>query len=156
MKTIVFDLQGTLIDHSKPPKLFSDTIACLKQLKNKFRLALVSEGEALTDVEGLLQRLGIWLHFELVLHLKGTPFQKRDGSGFYKAAEMLETDPTNIIVVGDVPLTDIKGAKVVGATAIRIRRGKYVSMEASCKEEQEDFEIKSLKELLNIVRNLKK
>ena len=147
MQTIIFDLQGTLVEHTNPLVLFPDVIGCLQQLQKEFVLALVTEGKDLTDVKRLLKQLGLDGYFKQVLHLKGTFLEKQDGSGFRKAAELLGVNPTELIVVGDVPFTDIKGAKAIGAKAIRVRRGKYADLEASNEKEEPHLEIKSLREL---------
>jgi len=152
VKVIAFDLQGTLVDHSDPPLLFLDSKYCLEQLEQHFLLVLVTEGKVLDNVDELLSSLGIKEFFKLVLHLKGTEHHKADGSAFLEVLKRMNILAEEMIVVGDVPQSDICGAHKIGARAIRIKRGKFQSLIPTSTEEEADNEISSLKELVSLLQ----
>lgn len=151
MKVIAFDLQGTLVDHNDPPQPYSEVVQCLNQLAKKYQLVLVTEGRAIHDVELLLNTLGIRTYFQLVLHLRGTFLQKSDASAYNKIIDLLHVIPKDLIVVGDVPWSDILGGNIIGAMTIRIRRGKYALLEPVHTDEIANFEIKTLDNLLELL-----
>jgi putative hydrolase of the HAD superfamily len=151
MRAIAFDLQGTLVDHTRPPTLFPEVKKCLTRLKKTMILVVVTEGKELNGVEEMLQQFEIRGYFHMVLHLKGTSLRKSDGSAFQRIVELLSISPQDLMVVGDVPQSDIRGGKKVGAITVRIRRGKFEALEPSGKEEVSDFEIRNLKELETVV-----
>ena len=134
------------MDHGNPPVLFPETLACLNALA-KFPKALVSAGERIAELSGLLEQLGIHDHFSHVLHLKGTSFRKEDGSAFREIAMRFGVPPDTLVIVGDIPAVDIVGAHRCGALAIRIRQGKYAALEPQGTEAQADRAITSLNEL---------
>ena len=56
--------------------------------------------------------------------------------------------PQNSFYVGDNPLLDFKGAKKIGMKTIRILKGEFRNMS---KNKYIDYEIKEIKEVLNII-----
>lgn len=152
MNLILLDLQGTLLDHSTPPLLFPDTIHCLQELKERFILALVTEGKKITDINALLSQYSLNHFFRVVLHTRNTALTKIDGSAFLYVLNEVGVTPDETIVIGDVPAVDIRGAKAVGILSVRIRRGKYSVMEATSTTEQADFEVTSLTEFVDLLK----
>ena len=151
MKVIAFDFQGTLADHSNPPQLFSGVKQVLDILKDKCILIVISEGRDIDNLDKLLMNLKIKQYFKHIIHLKGTSLRKADGSAFLDLIRKLDIQPLDLIVVGDVPASDIRGAKLIGAMGIRIRSGKYTSLEALTDIEKADYEIYNMMDLLKIL-----
>lgn len=154
MKVIVFDLQGTLINHETPPKLIHNAVNCLKELKNLAPLVLITTARGLDNVDGLLDSLKIKDFFSLILNLKEQRLSKADGSAFLEVAKHFNFKPSSMIIIGDVPFIDIAGAKRIGAKTIRVKHGKYATLEPQNTYEKADFEINSLEELTNLIKKL--
>ena len=155
-KILVFDLQGTLVDHGDPPCLFFQTVPCLLKLQQKYLMAVVTEGQVLENVENMLQDLGIRSFFQQILHLKGTPLQKKDGSAFRHLAELFGVLPSELIIVGDVPARDIAGGNRCKALTIRVRQGRHAAVEPTTTVEIPSVEIGHLGELPEVLAVLEK
>ncbi len=154
MKLIILDFQGTLIDHSDPPQLFPGTMDCLKILKTRFLLALVTEGKAINNLTFLLQTLGIHQFFDYIFHAKNTDFTKLNGSAYSQMLTLTGITAEETIVIGDHPLADIKGAHAAGLRAIRLVQGKYSSLAATDHLEEADAQFDSLQScVFSIINN---
>ena len=149
-KIVFFDLQGTLVDHTSPLRLFDDSIKCIKYCKKKYLLALVTEGRNISDINDLLISLKINRFFCVILHTKNTRLNKADGSAFRHIIQKLNIKPSEALIVGDVPYTDIRGASVLGIPSVRIRRGKYKDLVEEYESDFATYEITSLQDLMPV------
>lgn len=154
IKVIAFDLQGTLADHTDPLSLFPEVKECLKQLRSGYVFALVTEGRDLENVTALVAKMGLNGCFDLILHLKGTSLHKADGTAFQQVMKHFHISAKELLVVGDVPQSDILGARKVGSLAVRMKRGKFQSLLPRSVEEVPDYELDSLHQLLPLLKSL--
>ena len=101
-------------------------------------------------------RLKAWLRlaamkladfFDIVVTFEDTRRLKPHSSPFKAALKQLHLNPEECLMVGDWPERDIKGAKAIG---VRTCFARYGNLKA--KKVNADYEIKSIKELLDIVK----
>lgn len=131
--------------------LFDDTAETLRRLKDKGLLTgLVSNtsipGSLMDDV---LERLQIKDFFLFTFYSSDLGFRKPDPDMFDLAATRLKLKPSQIMMVGDQPDEDIKGALDAGMKAVLIdRSGKIKNPpgKLSCRV------ISSLTELLTLLK----
>ena len=85
--------------------LFEDVRPALERLRNRYRLATLSNGNA--D----LRRIGIARYFDASLTARELGAQKPDSRCFESLARALDLEPAQILYVGDDPLLDVEGAR---------------------------------------------
>ena len=86
-------------------------------------------------------------YFDVVVTFEDTKQHKPSKMPFNAALKQLSLKPEECLMVGDWPERDIKGAKEIG---VRTCFARYGNLKA--KKVNADYEIKSIKELLDIVK----
>jgi len=86
-------------------------------------------------------------YFDVVVTFEDTKQHKPSKMPFNAALKQLSLKPEECLMVGDWPERDIKGAKAIG---VRTCFARYGNLKA--KKVNADYEIKSIKELLDIVK----
>lgn len=130
---------------------YPDTIRTLNVLKQRnVKLALVTDGNVPRQ-KRKLKLLKIQHFFDAIVFTdemaaKPSPFP------FLKALSQVGEKPNSSIYVADNPVLDFRGPKIIGMGTARILRGEFCRFP---KYEDIDFEIKSLGELVRVVRSLK-
>lgn len=134
-----------------PPTIIEHLSGLLPALRARYKLAVISDtgfapGRVLREV---LKLNSIYNYFDHLTFSDEAGRSKPHSSLFLNTAYALGVDPAEMIHIGDLEITDVAGAKAVGATAI-LFAGE------SCRPEQTaaDFVIDSYAELLAIVDNL--
>jgi|TARA_Y100000310_G_C20483398_1_gene715760 putative hydrolase of the HAD superfamily len=143
MEAVKFVYKHPRLDNMK---ILPGTLPALKELKGKFRLVLLSQGQP-DSQNKRIDVLGIRDFFEFIL----TPMTGEKARAFDEALGRLNLHPEEIFVVGDRTDGEIKIANDLGMKTVRFRFGKYGKLEARDDSEKADFEIKDLRELLDIV-----
>ena len=92
----------------RDPALFPDTVPCLQALRGHYRLGLLSNGSRLPDT------VGLGGYFESVVFAQDHRVAKPDKGLFEVVERELGLDAPACVLVGDHPLNDIVGAKLVG------------------------------------------
>lgn len=131
-------------EYMKGP-VYPETIPVLETLSRKFPLGMVTNTDGLPGMKTMrLQRSGLLKYFKVVVvagedvrEIKPSPVP------FLKAAELLNAEPWEVVMVGDDPVNDVGGAKAAGLRAVLVDRshGKGAPL-------RPDFVVKSLDELL--------
>jgi FMN hydrolase / 5-amino-6-(5-phospho-D-ribitylamino)uracil phosphatase len=96
---------------------YPDVLPALEALKNRYRLATLSNGNA--D----LARIGLAHHFEVSLHAAALGCAKPDARAYEKLADTLALDPAEILFVGDEPHADVVGPHAAGMQTVWVCRG---------------------------------
>jgi FMN hydrolase / 5-amino-6-(5-phospho-D-ribitylamino)uracil phosphatase len=96
---------------------FDDVIPALDKLRERFRLATLSNGNA--D----LMRIGLSQHFEVSLSAGELGFAKPDPRAYVSLADALTLKPEEILFVGDEPHADVIGPRAVGMQTVWVNRG---------------------------------
>lgn len=101
-------------------KPFPETLEVLAKLKQKYKLALVSNNTA--SVENVLDKFELRNHFNLVLFSFESGLLKSDPKMFQMALKKLKVKPEEALMVGDSVDSDMKGAEAAGIKGILIDR----------------------------------
>lgn len=132
---------------------FADTIPTLLALRDKgYKLGIITDGVAVKQWEKLI-RLGLQHFFHAVVISEEIKKEKPDVEIFRLAAERIGCKPEETAMVGDRLDKDILGANRAGMVTIQIVKGKYRGQMPKDKEEEPNYVISSLKEILRIFRS---
>ena len=130
--------------------LEEDTIQTLQKLTaEKYRLALISNASNAWDVNNLIDNNHLRGYFSTILISANEGIRKPDPRIFARAAQKLQIDLSEAVMVGDTLDADILGAHRSGIKAIWISRRKDKSYQPDevSSEMQPDAEIQTLTEL---------
>lgn len=96
--------------------LFDDVVPSLERLRREYRLLALTNGNA--D----LHRIGIGHYFELILTARSVGHAKPDARIFAALLTGAALTPTEVLYVGDEPLSDVEGPRNAGIDAVWINR----------------------------------
>lgn len=96
---------------------YEEVPRALQRLRQRFRLATLSNGNA--D----LGRIGLAHHFEVSLHASALGCAKPDARAYLSLAQAMLLQPAEILFVGDEPQADVAGPRAVGMQTVWINRG---------------------------------
>ena len=119
----------------------------LLKLKSKgLKLAIVTDAPRL-KAWIRLESMKLSNYFDVVVTFEDTKQHKPSKLPFKAALKQLGLKPEQCLMVGDWPERDIKGAKAVGMRTCFARYGN-----SRAKKVNADYEIKNIKEVLDIVK----
>jgi putative hydrolase of the HAD superfamily len=95
---------------------YAETLPALEDLKPRFRLATLTNGNA--D----LARIGLAHHFEINLSAGVLGCAKPDPRAYAALADALTLDPAEILFVGDEPHADVLGPRAAGMHTVWVNR----------------------------------
>jgi len=98
---------------------YEDTVAGLKNIKEQWRIALLSNADD-DYLNPALVQLGV--KFEDVLSSEMAQCYKPDAELFHEMLRRLDVIPAQAVYVGDRQFEDVKGAKEVGMRTVWINR----------------------------------
>lgn len=139
-------------EHTKEGYLkpFPGVIPTLLELKEKYRLGVISNGLAIKQWEKLIG-LGIHHLFDVVATSEELGFEKPQKEIFLFAVEKLGLSPSDCMIVGDRLDTDITGGKAAGMKTVHLRKGKYGEMSPQSEDETPDFEIDDFTQITDVL-----
>ncbi len=130
---------------------FPDTVPTILSLRDRgYKLGVITEGRSVKQWEKLI-RLGLQHFFHTVVISEEIKRQKPDEEIFRTAAKRAGCHPEEAVMVGDRLDKDIIGAKKAGMVTVQIMKGKYCEHKPESKDEEPDYVIPTLKELLKIL-----
>lgn len=92
---------------------YSGVLAVLNQLKNKFKIAAISDGQKIWAIPEL-HSAGLDKFFEVTVVSSDYGFRKPDSRMFAAALEKMQFSPQEVILVGNDMYRDIYGAHRIG------------------------------------------
>lgn len=122
--------------------LFDDVIPSLSELKKKYRLALLTNGNS-SSQRRKINNTGIADMFEYTLVSGEYEVNKPDPRIFQHACQQLNLDESECIYVGDNYITDIEGAIKAGLVPVYVNRRHDVHDDV--------INIREIKDLLSIL-----
>ncbi len=125
--------------------LFDDVKPVLDQLKTDFQLVSVTNGNADADKTGISH----W--FDFSLNSIGVGKLKSEPEIYQQIHTLTNTEPCQMVHIGDDPINDIAGAKSAGSYAIWLNRERKPW---ALDSEQPDAEITTLHELNDALQKL--
>jgi putative hydrolase of the HAD superfamily len=113
------------VDHALlelPPPLLEGTAEAVRRLAARFPLAIVSDtGFASGDAQDrLLERDGLLGHFAVRVYSCDIGHAKPRAEPFLAAADRIGIAPSEMLHIGDIERTDVRGALAAGLRAIRL------------------------------------
>lgn len=121
---------------------YDDVLPVLRDLRNKYSLGLLSNGNSYPERTGLS---GI---FQFVIFSQDYGIEKPDPGIFQITLNKAQCSLQELLHVGDSLVNDVSGAKGVGVKSVWLNRKEIPNGTGITP----DFEIKSLKELPEILR----
>ena len=132
--------------HSEDETPFEDCDRTLAALRARgYRLGIIANQEP-----GAKERLEVWglsRYFSVIASSAELGVSKPDPEIFLRALAMANCEPEHAVMVGDRLDNDIRPAKELGMTTIRVRKGLAVYMQPSCEAEIPDHTADCLAEL---------
>jgi len=113
-------VDDALLQH--PPPLLDGVRELLTELATRVRLGVISDtGFASGDAQDrLLAHHGIREHFAVTTYSMDVGYPKPRPEIFRTALDALDVDPSEVIHIGDIERTDVRGALAMGMRAIRL------------------------------------
>ncbi|MES2511137.1 MAG: HAD family hydrolase [Pseudomonadota bacterium] len=121
--------------------LFDDALGSLAFLAERFPMVALSNGNA--DIT----RIGIDHFFRASISAQAFGAAKPDPRIFVAAAGAVDTQPQNVLHIGDDAMLDVLGALNVGMQTVWVNRADYVWKH----EEQPHLSVTSLTELCDLI-----
>ncbi len=134
--------------------LNTDAVCCLNRCKD-FHKYIVTDGNKIVQ-KNKIRALGLSARMKKVFitHNYGVKNAKPSSFCFERIAELENTEPANILYVGDNPNKDFINIKKLGFKTVRIRQGMFKDLQLD-DEHEADFTINTLNELtLNLIYKL--
>ena len=150
LKAIIFDLGNTLI-RQDDGRAFPHTAEVLTQLKNKYKLAIISNvlPKTATDtVHDLLKETQLFDFFDMIAVSSEVGVSKPDPRIFETVLDELKVKPEEAVMIGNTISTDIFGGNAIGMRTVLFQPGQEYQRS---EWETPDHTIHSLKELLELV-----
>jgi putative hydrolase of the HAD superfamily len=130
---------------------YDEVIPTLRKLKKiGIRLAIVSDAPRIRAWIRLVE-LGIQNFFEVIVTFEDTGKYKHTGIPLKRALKLLNLKAEECLMVGDWPERDMVGSRKLGIKSVFAKYGAVRPIRNS----GADFEISSIKEVLNVVKLLR-
>jgi putative hydrolase of the HAD superfamily len=143
--------------HSPDLHLFADARWALSHLRLDFRLGLLTDGRPQSQ-RSKIKALGIEDSFEAIVVTDeiSIAHRKPNPAAFELLMGRMGVASGHTLYVGDNPLKDFFGAKMLGMKTVRIRRpcGRHRNVEAPTPEHAPHTEIATLFELPQVIARL--
>ncbi|WP_338469308.1 HAD family hydrolase [Niallia sp. XMNu-256] len=133
----------------KKPFVYEDSFQVLDELKGNYKLLLLTNGSPDLQNTKLTITPELVPYFDEIVISGAFGRGKPDASIFEHALSLFNIEKEHVIMVGDNLMTDILGAKRAGIKSVWINRHNQ-----STNEVVPDYEISSLSELLDLLKQL--
>jgi putative hydrolase of the HAD superfamily len=149
IKDIVANFESVML--KVKPSLKRNVNKTLETLAPEYKIGLISDTGITPGkiIRKVLEDYGLLKYFAVTIFSDETGIYKPNPSVFQFALKKLKVKPENTIHVGDLLLTDIKGARDCKITSVWINDNK----QQPHPEIIPDFEIQDLYEVVNIIKN---
>lgn len=150
LRAIIFDLGNTLI-RQDDGRAFPHAIEVLTQLKNQYKLAIISNVLPTTTadvVHELLREAQLFDFFDVIVVSSEVEISKPDPRIFEIALDELDVKPEEAVMIGNTISTDIFGGNRVGMKTVLIQTGQEYQRSGW---ETPDHTIHDLKALLELI-----
>ncbi len=146
IKGIIFDFNRTLFDPERKA-LVSVALPLLKELQQKgYKLCLISR-KTVEERREDISRFGLDQYF---MHI--VVVEEKEKQHFEECIAAMKLQPEEIAVVGDRVRSEIYFGNILGMRTIWFKSGKFAKEEPRQKEEEPEYVIKDLKEVLGCLK----
>lgn len=150
IKAVIFDLGNTLVSEDSG-NAFPYAIEVLNQLKNKYKLALITNVHHTTTaekVQEILDKAGIPDVFDIVVVSSDVGCSKPNPRIFEIALNSLDVEPEEAVMIGNIISTDIFGANRIGMKTVLFQPSETYQRSSW---ENPDHTVNSLRNLLDLI-----
>ena len=126
--------------YEKNWEVFNDATIVLEQLKNKYKLGIITNGDSVQQRQKI-EKTNMDKYFSQIIISSEVGFSKPEKEIFELACIKINEEPKNCIMIGDNLKVDVKGAINAGLKGIWVNRRN--------EEFEFDNQIRELKELIN-------
>ena len=152
IKGVFFDFGDTLIKEGSVETL-PNAHEVLEILADRYKLAIICNTSVSGDrIRETLRLAGIEKYFDLVVVSSEVNLRKPDERIFRIALESLVLQPDEVVMIGNRISADILGGNRVGLKTVLIKWNNRYPEKVTCELERPNHTIKSLRELLSIIR----
>ncbi|NOZ47164.1 MAG: HAD family hydrolase [Chlorobi bacterium] len=155
MIEIADEFANSILDY--PPNLLEYVEESLKELKKKYRLAIISDTgfSPGSILKKLLEKEKILKYFDEFSFSDETGVAKPNKKAYLTALDKLDCKPESALHIGDIERTDIVGAKQLGMRAIRfIGDSTTLFIKNNSKTTIADAKVSSWKNIINTINNI--
>jgi HAD superfamily hydrolase (TIGR01549 family) len=131
------------------PIYYPDTVEALDKLKAAGLKLCLSTGYDAAEKAATLEKHTGKTYFDYVFSEKDLGFLKTEPEYYLEALKVMRCKPSEVVSVGDTPLSDIRPAKLVGIKTIWVNR--VMEERPKIKDQIADYETKSLLNAVNII-----
>lgn len=139
------------LERRKRSIVYSDTYKVLDELKQHYRLLLLTNGSPDLQREKLAMEPKLAPYFEQIIISGEFGKGKPDPAIFHYALEKMQLQPNEAMMVGDKLSTDILGSHRIGMKNVWINRDNQPPRPELVRP---DFEISTLSELINLIQSI--
>ena len=145
-------LTGDLVEAfhgaEEPLTPYPETERVLSRLGRDHQVGVITDGR---NGRAKIRRLGISNYLDGVVATPPLGLSKHQVEPFERLLSALEVDPERAVYVGDDPRVDFRVPNDLGMTTVRLRRGRYRSLEPAEAAAAPDLEIDRLGRLLAVL-----
>ncbi len=154
--SLIFKMVEVYRNHAPNINLYEDAAYILSQLKNKYKLALISDGYLSTQ-KNKIQSLDIEHYFDEIILTDeyGREFWKPNTFPFRKTMQYFCTGGSENVYIGDNPAKDFYAPNLLGWTTVHIQRqhSEYSNIEVKNKIYQPKHKINNLRNIDQLISN---
>ena len=140
--------------HTPSIEAYPGVPSVLEQLGSRYRMGLITDGYAEVQRKKL-SALGLAAFFQAIVFSDdlGRACWKPAPEPFHRALELLETEPSDAVYVGDNPTKDFLGARRAGLATIQIQwpGAEYAHLSPATPEHAPDATIPAIGDLVQIL-----
>ena len=115
-------------EHQPSITLLTGVEAALKKLSQRYKLALVTDGNTLMQ-KNKVNALQLEQYFDVITFCQDYSASKPDPFAFIEAARKLHVEMDRCVIIGDDPLADIAAAEKLDIRSVRVLTGRYKLLE---------------------------
>lgn len=131
-----------------PMAPYPETKPLLARLETEYKLGLITDGRG---GQQKIDRLGIRGYFDEILVTPQINSSKHEPIVFHQVLNSLGTDPSSAVYIGDDPRVDFPVPNNLGMYTVRLKRGRYRSLEPDSQSDRPDYTIDSLNALCHLL-----
>ena len=131
---------------SEDEELFQESYKCLERLSKKYKIGIIAN--QIPGTAARLEKHGILKFIDLVIASAEEGLEKPDRRIFELALSRANCKPENAVMIGDRVDNDIVPAKKMGMKTVRVKQAMWKYWEVSNEDEQADYEVNDLSEVL--------
>ena len=135
--------------YKEDEELYPDTVKVLERLSKSYKIGVIANQSLGTA--GRLEEKGILQYIDLVIASAEEGVSKPDKKIFDIALSRANCEAGNAVMIGDRIDNDIVPAKKIGMKTIWIKQGFGKYWRISNQEEQADYEVDNLTDLLELL-----